>query len=151
MVGPHRNLLSLARMRKAVAALEAKLARYRARLVEVSRDMVPEVETQIRAARVQWEAASKELRDAETADPTRELKVTAEAARAWLLRLETALEENNRCQLKEALAGILTGVIVEAEPYPTLTGKTRHRPRLARTHVRPGSGLDTLSMLSSCC
>lgn len=83
---------SLGQLRKAVAALEGKLVRARGRLVEVSVDMVPEVEAQIRAVRVQLEAAQKELHDAETADSVRELKVTAEAARKALAALETAIE-----------------------------------------------------------
>jgi hypothetical protein len=142
---------SLARLRKAVAGLEGKLARARARLVEVSRDMVPEVEAQIRTLRGQLDAAKKALDDAETADPVRALKVTAAAAREALANLETALVGDNRCLLKEALAGILAGVVIGAEPYPTTTGKTRHRPRIEGIRLRPGSGLDTLSMLSSSC
>jgi site-specific DNA recombinase len=141
---------SLTRLRKAVATLEAKLARCRSRLVDVSKDMVPEVEAQIRATREQLEAARNELHAAETADPVKELKVTVDAAREALYRLETALEGDNRCLLKEALRGILSGVVIGAEPYQTTTGKTRHRARIDGICLRPGSGLDTLSMLSSC-
>jgi site-specific DNA recombinase len=141
----------LARLKKAVGTLEAKLARCRARLVEVSKDMVPEVEAHTRTTRDQLEAARKELRAAETADPARELKITADAARAALYRLETALSGDDRCLLKEALRGILSGVVIGAEPYRTTTGKVRHRPRIDGIRLRPGSGLDTLSMLSSCC
>jgi site-specific DNA recombinase len=139
---------SLAGMRKAAAALEAKLARCRSRLVDVSKDMVPEVEAQIRATRERLESARKELDAAQTADPVKELKVTVDAARAALYRLETALEGDDRCLLKEALRGILSGVVIGAEPYQTTTGKTRHRARIDGIRLRPGSGLDTLSMLS---
>jgi site-specific DNA recombinase len=142
---------SLTRLRKAVGTLEAKLSRCRERLVEVSKDMVPEVEAQIRATREQLEATQGELRAAATADPARELKVTADAAREALSRLETALEGDNRCLLKEALRGILSGVVIGAEPYRTTTGKARHRARIDGIRLRPGSGRDTLSMLSSCC
>jgi site-specific DNA recombinase len=141
---------SLARLRKAVSTLEAKLARCRSRLVDVSKDMVPEVEAQIRATREQLEAARNELHAAETADPVKELKVTVDAAREALYRLETALEGDNRCLLKEALRGVLSAVVIGAEPYQTTTGKTRHRARIDGIRLRPGSGLDTLSMLSSC-
>jgi hypothetical protein len=140
---------SLTRLRKAVAALETKLARCRTRLVEVSKDMVPEIEAQIRTLRGQLEAAQKDLHSAETADPVRELKVTVDAAREALYRLETALEGDNRCLLKEALRGILSGVVIGAEPYQTKTAKTRHRARIDGIRLRPGSGLDTLSMLSA--
>jgi site-specific DNA recombinase len=141
---------SLARMRKVASTLEAKLARCRSRLVDVSRDMVPEVEAQIRATREQLEAAQKELHAAETADPVKELKVTVDAAREALYRLETALEGDDRCLLKEALRGVLSAVVIGAGPYHTTTGKTRHRARIDGIRLRPGSGLDTLSMLSSC-
>src|SRR5262249_51208162 len=139
----------MARMRKAVGQLEAKLARCRGRLVEVSKDLVGEVEAQLRQTREELEAARKALRDAETADPVRDLKMTAEAARDALWRLESALEGGDRCLLKEALRGILAGVVIGAAPYRTTTGKARHRPRIDGIRLRPGSGLDSLSMLSS--
>ena len=60
---------NLARLRQAVKALEGKLSRCRARLVEVSRAMLPEVEAQTRATREQLDAARKVLHDAESADP----------------------------------------------------------------------------------
>jgi hypothetical protein len=145
-----RSDVNLTRLRKTVATLETKLARCRSRLVEVSKDMLPEVETQIRAIREQLKIAQDELHAAETADPVKELKVTANAARNALYSLETALEGDNRCLLKEALRGILSGVVIGAEPYETKTGKTRHQPRIDGIRLRPGSGLDTLSILSSC-
>jgi hypothetical protein len=140
---------TLDRLRKEEAALEGKLARYRLRLVEVSRDMVPEVEAQIRASREALDACRKAALDIETADPVRELKVTAEAARKALWLLESALEGEDRCLLKEALRGVLAGVTVGGEPYTTTTGRTRHRARLDGISLRPGSGLDTLSLLSA--
>jgi site-specific DNA recombinase len=140
---------TLDRMRKEQATLEGKLSRYRLRLVEVSKDMVPEVEAQIRATRQALEAAQKAVRDAETADPVRELKITAEAAQKALWLLESALEGDNRCLLKEALRGVLAGVTIGADPYLTATGRTRHRARLDGISLRPGSGLDTLSLLSA--
>jgi hypothetical protein len=144
-----RSDVNLTRLRKTVAALETKLARCRSRLVDVSKDMVPEVEAQIRTTRGLLETAQNELHAAETADPVKELKVTADAARNALYNLETALGGDNRCLLKEALRGILSGVVIGAEPYETTTGKTRHRPRIDGIRLRPGSGLDTLSMLSA--
>jgi hypothetical protein len=142
---------NLARLRKAVDRLEARLARERRRLMEVSKDLLADAEAALRATRTELEAARQALADAETADPVRDLKVTAEAAREALWSLETALEGDNRCLLKEALRGILAGIVVGAEPYPTTTGKTRHRPRVDGIRLRPGSGLDSLSLLSSSC
>jgi site-specific DNA recombinase len=139
---------SLDRMRKAVDKLNARLARERVRLMEVSKDLLPDAEAALRATRAELEAAERALRDAETADPVRDLQVTAEAARKALWSLETALEGENRCLLKEALRGVLAGVVIGAEPYPTTTGKTRHRARIDGIRLRPGSGLDILSMLS---
>lgn len=140
---------SLARMRKAVAALEGTRARCRKRLVEASADMLPEVEAQIRQVRGQLDAARQSLHDVETADPVRDLAVTVGAAQKALWSLERALEGDNRCRLKEALAGILSAVLIEAEPHSTKTGKTRHRPRIQGIRLRPGSGLDVLSILST--
>lgn len=111
--------------------------------------MIPEVEAAIRKTREELEAAGKALRDAETADPVRELKITTEATRNALWQLETALEGGDRCLLKEALRGILSGVIVGPEPYLTKTGRTRHRLRIDGIRLRPGSGLDTLSILDA--
>jgi site-specific DNA recombinase len=138
----------LDRLRKAVDRLKGRLSRERTRLMEVSKDMIPDAEAAIRTTRGELEAAEKALREAETADPVRDLEITAEAARKALWTLETALEGENRCLLKEALRGILAGVIIGAEPYQTTTGKTRHRARIDGIRLRPGSGLDILSMLS---
>jgi len=77
--------------------------------------------------------------------------VTVEAARKALWALETALEGGNRCLLKEALRGVLAGVKIGAEAYRTTTGRTRHRPWIDGIRLRPGSGLDTLSLLSASC
>jgi hypothetical protein len=55
----------------AVVAPKGKMSRCRSRLVEVSKDMVPEVEAQLRETRQALEAARKALQDAETADPVR--------------------------------------------------------------------------------
>jgi hypothetical protein len=140
---------NLARLRKEQAALKGKLKRYRERLVEVSKDMIPEVEAQIRTTRKALETCQKTLQAVETADPVRELKITAEAAQKALWALESALAGDNRCLLTEALRGILAGVKIGAEPYQTTTGKTRHRARLDGISLRPGSGLEVLSMLSS--
>ena len=112
--------------------------------------MIPEVEALIRATRVELEAAEKALRDAQTADPVRDLKVTAEADRKALWSLETAMEGDSRCLLKEALRGILAGVVIGAEPYQTSTGKTWYRARIDGIRLRPGSGLDVLSDLERC-
>src|SRR5262249_22470204 len=87
-----RSAGELARLRQAVATLERKATRCRARLVEVSRDMIGEVEAQLRKTRAELEAAQAALRDALASDPVRDLKVTAEAARKALWALETALE-----------------------------------------------------------
>jgi site-specific DNA recombinase len=144
-----RSQGNLARLGKAVERLAARLDRERRRLMEVSRDMVAEAEAAIRHTRAELEAAQKALRDAETADPVRELKITVEAARKALWLLETALEGGNRCLLKEALRGVLSGVVIGAEPYRTKTGRTRRRPRIDGISLRPGSGLDTLSLLSA--
>jgi len=76
------------------------------------------------------------------------MKITVEAARKALWLLETALEGNNRCLLKEALRGILAAVKLGPEPYQTTTERTRHRPRIDGIRVRPGSGLDVLPLLS---
>ena len=138
---------NLKRLAKAVERLKARLARERSRLMEVSKDMIPEAEAAIRATRAELEAAEKALREAQTADPVRDLKVTAEAARKALWSLETAMEGDNRCLLKEALRGILAGVVIGAEPYQTKTGKTWHRARIDGIRLRPGSGLDVLSEL----
>jgi hypothetical protein len=138
----------LARLRKAVSGHEAKLARARGRLVEVSKDMVPEVEAQVRGIRQSLEEAKKALRDAETADSVRELKVTAEAARRALWRLEEALQGGDRCLLKEALRGIVSKVVIGPAPYLTPTGKTRRRARIEGIRLRPGSGPGTLPMPS---
>src|SRR5262249_50712760 len=85
----------------------------------VSKDPLPEVEAQLREARQALEAARQALREAETADPVRELKTTAETARKALWALETALEGDDRCLLKESLRGVLAGVKVGADPYQT--------------------------------
>jgi DNA invertase Pin-like site-specific DNA recombinase len=138
---------NLKHLGKAVERLNARLARERSRLMEVSKDMIPEAEAAIRATRAELEAAEKALREAQTADPVRDLKITAEAARKALWSLETALEGENRCLLKEALRDILAGVVIGAEPYQTTTGKTWHRARIDGIRLRPGSGLDVLSDL----
>src|SRR5262249_17513337 len=78
------------------------------RLVEVSKDMVPEVEAQIRRTREELEGTRAALDAAESADPVRDLQVTVEAARGALWRLETALEGEDRCLLREALRGVLS-------------------------------------------
>jgi site-specific DNA recombinase len=140
---------NLARLRRAAERLATRLGRERRRLMEVSRDMVSEAEAAIRQTRAELGAAQKALRDTETADPVRELKITAEAARKALWLLETALEGDNRCLLKEALRGVLAGVKIGGEPYRTKTGRTRRRPRIDGISLRPGSGLDTLSLLSA--
>src|SRR5262249_45084550 len=144
-----RSDKAMARLQKTVAQLETQMAKCRGRRVEGRRGMVGEVEAELRQTREALDAARKALRNAETADPARDLKITAEAARAALWRLESALEGGNRCLLKEALRGILAGVVIGADPYPTTTGKTRHRPCIEGIRLRPGSGLDSLSMLSS--
>jgi site-specific DNA recombinase len=141
---------NLKRLGKAVDRLNARLARERSRLMEVSKDMIPEAEAAIRATRAELEAAEKALREAQTADPVRGLKITAEAARKALWSLETAMEGENRCLLKEALRDILAGVVIGAEPYQTSTGKTRYRARIDGIRLRPGSGLDVLSDLERC-
>jgi site-specific DNA recombinase len=140
---------NLARLKKAVAGLEGKLARARGRLVEVSKDMVPEVEAQIRTLRGQLDAAGKALHDAETADPVRDLKLTVDAARGALWRLESALEGEDRPLLAEALRGILSRVVVGHEAVATLGAlrPVRRRPVLKGIAVRPGSGLDLLADL----
>jgi site-specific DNA recombinase len=140
---------NLARLKKAAERLAARLDRERRRLMEVSHDMVGEAEAAIRQTRAELEAAQKALRDAETADPVRDLKITAEAARKALWLLESALEGDNRCLLKESLRGVLAGVVIGSEPYQTRTGRTRRRPRIDGISLRPGSGLDTLSLLSA--
>jgi hypothetical protein len=66
-----RSDKNLDRLRMAVVALEGKMSRCRSRPVEVRKDMVPEVEAQIRQTRQAPEAARKALQDAETADPVR--------------------------------------------------------------------------------
>jgi site-specific DNA recombinase len=139
---------NLQRLRQTVDRLRARLARERVRLMEVSKDLLGKAEVALRATRTELAAAEKALHDAETADPVRELQITAEAAQKALWSLETALQGENRCLLKEALRGILAGVIIGAEPYPTTTGKTRHPARIDGIRLRPGSGLDTLSMLA---
>jgi site-specific DNA recombinase len=146
-----RSENNLARLQRTVDRLAARLDRERRRLMEVSRDVLADAEAAIRKTRAELEAAQKALRDAETADPVRDLKITAEASRKALWLLETALEGDNRCLLKEALRGILAGVVIGSEPYQTLTGKTRHRPRLDGIRLRPGSGIDVLSLLSASC
>src|SRR5262249_50460242 len=73
----------------------------------------------------------------------------SETARQALGRLGEAIDGDDRCLLKKALRGILAGVKTGAEPYPTTTGKTRHRVRIAGMILRPGSGQDMLSLLSS--
>jgi hypothetical protein len=138
---------NLARLRKAVAAREAKLARDRSRMMECSRDLLPEAEAEVRATRAALEAARKELHEAETADPVRELKVTIDAAREALWRLESALEGDDRPLLVEALRCVLSRVIIAAEAYQTTTRKTRHRPKIGGIRLRPGSGLDILADL----
>jgi site-specific DNA recombinase len=156
---------NLKRLDKTVERLKTRLSRERSRLMEVSKDMIPEAEAAIRATRVELEAAEKALREAQTADPVRDLKITAEAARKALWSLETAMEGDNRCLLKEALRGILAGVVIGAEPYQTKprrrrkrlptgetvftrgTPKTWHRARIDGIRLRPGSGLDVLSEL----
>jgi site-specific DNA recombinase len=138
---------NLKRLAKAVERLKARLARERSRLMEVSKDMIPEAEAAIRTTRAELEAAEKALRKAETADPVRDLKITAEAARKALWSLETAMEGENRCLLKEALRDILAGVVIGAEPYQTSTGRTWYRARIDGIRLRPGSGLDVLSDL----
>src|SRR5262249_4449276 len=143
-----RSDKNLAKLRKTVAGLEARLARERRRLMEVSRDLLPEAEAAVRQTRDALQAAQDALRFAETADPVHELKAIVEAARAALWRLESALKGGDRCLLKEALRGVLAGVTIGAEPYQTKTGKTRHRPRIDGIRLRPGSGLDVLSVLS---
>jgi hypothetical protein len=140
---------NLSRLRKDVAALEAKRDRCRARLVEVSRDMVPEVEEQLRQTRAALEAAQQALRNAEDADPVRDLKFTVEAARKALWRLEEALEGGDRSLLAEALRGVLARVVIGHEEYQTTTDKTRRRPVVQEIVLRPGSGLDTLAELVS--
>lgn len=150
-VREQRSSSNLERLRKTVDRLEARLTKERRRLMEVSKDMIPEAEAAIRKTRAELEAAGKSLRDAETADPVQELKITVDSARKALCLLETALEGENRCLLKEALRGILAGVLIGAEPYQTTTGKTRHRARIDGIRLRPGSGLDELSMLSQSC
>jgi site-specific DNA recombinase len=142
-----RSEESVKRLAKAVERLNARLARERSRLMEVSKDMIPEAEAAIRMTRAELEAAEKALREAQTADPVRDLKITAEAARKALWSLETAMEGDNRCLLKEALRGILAGVVIGAEPHQTSTGRTRHRARIDGIRLRPGSGLDVLSEL----
>jgi hypothetical protein len=77
------------------------------------------------------------------------LGMTAEAARKALWLLESALEGDDRCLLKEALRGILARMTVGGDPYPTTTGRTRHRARRDGISLRPGSGLDTLSLRSA--
>jgi site-specific DNA recombinase len=138
---------NLKRLGKAVERLKARLARERSRLMEVSKDMIPEAEAAIRATRTELEVAEKALRDAETADPVRDLKITAEAARKALWSLETAMEGENRCLLKEALRDIVAGVVIGAEPHQTSTGRTWYRARIDGIRLRPGSGLDVLSDL----
>jgi site-specific DNA recombinase len=159
---------NLKRLGKSVERLNVRLARERSRLMEVSKDMIPEAEAAIRTTRAELEAAEKALREAQTADPVRDLKITAEAARKALWSLETAMEGESRCLLKEALRDILAGVVIGAEPYQTkatrtrrrlptgkvvsvpTTPKTWHRARIDGIRLRPGSGLDVLSDLARC-
>jgi DNA invertase Pin-like site-specific DNA recombinase len=142
-----RSQDGLKRMGKAVERLKARLDRERSRLMEVSKDLLPQAEAALRKTLAELGDAEKALREAQTADPVRDLKITAEAARQALWSLETALEGENRCLLKEALRGILAGVVIGAEPYQTTTGKTWHRARIDGIRLRPGSGLDVLSDL----
>ena len=129
---------------------EARLAKARGRLIEVSKDMVPEVEDEIRETRAALDAAKKAQTDAETADPVRDFAITVEAAGKALWALESAIESDNRLLLKDALHGIVSKVVIDPEPYQTTTGKTRHRPP-EHPHVwlRPGSGLDLLADLDA--
>jgi DNA invertase Pin-like site-specific DNA recombinase len=143
-----RSDKNLGRLKADAARLEGRLSKARARLVEVSRDMVPEVEDDIRETRAALEAARKALAEAEAANPVADLKVTVDVARKALWAIESAMEGDNRPLLREALRGLLSKVVIDPEPYQTTTGKTRHRPA-ERPHVwlRPGSGLDLLANL----
>jgi site-specific DNA recombinase len=141
---------NLRKLGRVVERLTARLDRERRRLMEVAKDLLPDAEAAVRKTKAELEAAQKSLREAQTADPVRDLKVTAEAARKALWSLESALEGENRCLIKEALRGIIASVTIGAEPYQTRTDKTRYRARIDGIALRPGSGLDVLSELDRC-
>lgn len=133
---------NLARLRALEAAIEGKLASYRHRLLEVSKDMVSEVEGAIRDVRRQLEDARAELAQAEAADPVADLEAAVHAASAVVWDLEQALEAEDRPALRAALEGAISKVLVRADHYQTTTGKDRHRAAVAAIHLRPGTGLE---------
>jgi DNA invertase Pin-like site-specific DNA recombinase len=134
-----------AQLQREESSLTLRLERARGRLVEVSRDMIPEVEQEIRHSREALERVKAALRELETADPVRDLDDAVKAASGAVWALEQALDGEDRLLLREALRGILVRVEVLPVPYTTSTGKTWHRPGAARLVLRPGTGLELLA------
>lgn len=136
-----------ARLRKRMRTLEASLTKYRRRLLEVSTDMIPQVEEGIRECVAQIEATSAELASAEKADPVRDLQAAVDASAKAIWTLEKALDDGDRPALREALRGIIAKIIVHPAEYQTGTGKTRRRPGTYQVELFKGTGLELLADL----
>jgi DNA invertase Pin-like site-specific DNA recombinase len=82
----------------AIDSIDAKIAAAEARLVEVSKDMIPRVESQIRSLSQQREALAVQTVDTE-ADPPRltkaEITERIESAMTWFRQLEKITDSNS--------------------------------------------------------
>lgn len=133
-----------------IDTLRGKLERYRQRLLDVSRDMIGEVEDGIRQTRAALRDAEAELHRAETADPDRDLSAVVDSAAAAVWRLEQALERDDRPGFRGALWGLLSKVVVPPEPYTTAAGRERYRPGRLGIWLREGTELELFAELDGC-
>src|SRR5262249_51207492 len=91
-----RSENNLERLQQQVNDQEARVVRYRKRLMEVSRECIPDAEAELEEAKKARKAAQDALEEAKKADPVQDLEAAIKAGSAALWRLEDALSTGSR-------------------------------------------------------